>query len=522
MSEYSFVSIFENLVQGSLLVLRIDVIIYIIMGTLIGVIFGSIPGLTTNMCVALFLPFTYYLDPLFGIPFLVGVFKGGIYGGSIPAILLNTPGHNAAVATVFDGYPLAQQGRAKSAMSVALYSSVLGDLGSDIFTIFTGAFAASLAMLLGSPEILSILVFSVCIIAILSGASLVKGLIGASIGLLLGCVGTDLTGRDRFIFGEFYFSDGLPILPLFVGLFTISTTIGYVVDWYKKDSDIKTRHLKIAEISRTDHLTLREFIMIVPHIIRSTLVGIFIGLVPAVGKITSAMLGYGIAKKYAKQKDKFGKGALEGVAGPEAANNAVNGPAMIPMLIFGIPGDLTTALLMSVFILHGIRPGPRIFLEQGELIYAIFGALILGNISLIFIGYLYNNIYSYIGNISLKFIIPIVLATAICGVFAVNNSMIDLVIMITAGFIGLLIKRAGIPTLPLLITFLLGTRIEKTLSRTLIIFNGDFIGGILNRTFALVTFALAILIIIMPIITFFYRKMKYKYMTHTGLSDTQD
>jgi putative tricarboxylic transport membrane protein len=489
--------ILSDLWQGIILMFNFESLLLIAFGVFIGIVFGSIPGLTTTMCLALLIPLTYFMEPLLGIPLLIGAYKGGIYGGSIPAILLNTPGHNAAVATCFDGYPLTLQGRARSALDIALYSSVFGDTVSDIFTILFGTVVASFAILLGTPEMFSILVFCICIISVLSGDSVIKGLIGASIGMVLGSIGTDIAGRTRFLFGEYSYSGGLSELPLFLGLFAMSTVLSQIIDWHKKDSDIKKRHTKIALLSLKDRLSLREFLLTMPHNIRSTIIGTFIGLVPAVGQDTAALIGYGVAKKFAKEPEKFGKGSLEGIAGPEAANNAVNGPTLIPLFLFGVPGDLCTALMLSAFTVHGIIPGPKIFEEQGEFVYGIFAALIIANLFMFIIGKGFIKIYSYIAHIKISVLIPIIIAVAICGTFAVNNRIQDIILMILAGLVGLLLKRANIPSIPIIITFLLTPRIEKTLCRSLIIFDGNPL-LFFERPFTKSLLSISILLVLIP------------------------
>ncbi len=493
----------QAIFDGLMLALDPLSVLAVALGVIVGILIGSIPGLTTTMGMAIFVPFTFFLPPLIGLPFLMGMYKGGIYGGSIPAILINTPGTGAAVATVFDGYELAKQGRAGSALKVALFSSCSGDTLSDIVTIILAQSVVSIALLVGKPELFSILICSLAIIATMTGGSVAKGLLAASLGLMLSTVGTDIGGRWRFAFGNTHLAGGFSLITLLIGLFAFATIIERILE-SKKAND---RHQEIMKISKEDKLLWSEFRKCIPHILRSTGIGTFIGLVPAVGQPVAAFLGYSCAKRFSKEPEKFGKGSLEGVAGPEACNNAVNGPTLLPLMAFGIPGDMVTAVLLGALIVQGLRPGPGLFRDYGNIMYGVLMSMMVANFFMFVFGYILSGMYARIARINSKYLIPAVFALAVVGSYAVNNSVFDIAIMVFFGFVGFLLNRFGIPLAPLVITFLLGHGIENSLIQSLILFKGDPL-GFFHRPFCLGLLLFSALIIFVPGIISGYKRFK--------------
>ena len=493
----------QQIFDGLMLALDPVSVLAVALGVIVGILIGSIPGLTTTMGMAIFVPFTFFLPPLVGLPFLIGMYKGGIYGGSIPAILINAPGTGAAIATVFDGYELAKQGRAGSALKVALYSSCIGDTLSDIFTIILAQTVVSFALLVGKPELFSILICSLAIIATMTGGSVAKGLLAASFGLMLSTVGTDIGGRWRFAFGNTHLAGGFSLITLLIGLFAFATIIERILQ--SKKANDKDR--EIMKISKEDKLRWSEFRKCIPHILRSTGIGSFIGLVPAVGQPVAAFLGYSCAKRFSKEPEKFGKGSLEGVAGPEACNNAVNGPTLLPLMAFGIPGDMVTAVLLGALIVQGLRPGPGLFRDYGDVMYGVLMSMMVANVFMFFFGYIFSGLYAKIARINSKYLIPAVFALAIVGSYAVNNSVFDIAIMVFFGFVGFLLNRFDIPLAPLVITFLLGHNIENSMIQSLILFKGDPL-GFFHRPFCFVLLLFSVLFIFVPGLIRWYKKFK--------------
>lgn len=480
-------------------------------GVFIGVFFGAIPGLTATVGVSLLLPITFFLPPSVGIPLLVGIAKGAAYGGSIPAILISTPGTGAAIATQLDGHPLAQQGRARSALQMALLASVSGDLFATLVTIMFAAQVVKLALLVGRPEFFAILIFSISIIASASGASTATGVMSACVGLMLATVGTDTSGRWRFSFGVPDLASGLEFIPVIIGLVALSVVLERI---FERDSGEEAALRQIQEVSKTDRLKWPEAKRCIPAILRGCAVGSFIGAVPGIGQPVAAMLGYSLAKRFSREPEKFGKGALEGVAGPEAANNAVNGPSLLPLLSFGIPGDIITAVLMGAFVAHGLRPGPYLFRDYGDIMYAILLGLVIGNVFLLAMGWSLTGLFAKAATLRRHVILPPVLAMAVMGAYAIRNSLFDVGVMVVFGFIGFLMRRYDFPMTPLLITLLLGRQIEMSLYQTMLLFRGNPL-GFLGHPFALALLVSSAAIITAPFISNVLRSARGRRPIHS-------
>ncbi len=373
----------ETFIQGMHLLLRWDIYFFIAAGLCIGMFVGAMPGLTTILALSVLLPVSFKLEPVLGITFLVGLFQGGIYGGSIPAILVGIPGTAASIATTFEGPALTRKGHGRKALEMALFSSVSGDLISDIFTILLIGPIAIITLMIGPPEIFAIIFFSLVLIASISGDSGLKGAIAALIGLGLGFIGTDAaTGSTRMTFGFMSLSAGIPLIPLVIGIFALPEILLAV------ESRAPRFVSQFIGYSNTgEKLRWKEFKSSIKTILRSTGIGTGIGMVPGVGQVVAAFVGYSAAKRASTHPETFGEGELDGIAAPEAANNAVNGPTMVPLLTLGIPGDTATAILLGAFVAHGMRPGPLIFQEQGPLLYAILMSMVIANMLFVFLGY---------------------------------------------------------------------------------------------------------------------------------------
>lgn len=484
----------NDILVGFVYCLRLDVFVYISIGVILGVSVGALPGLTAAMAVALLLPVSFFIDPILGIPFLVAITKGAIYGGSIPAILINTPGTAAAAATTLDGFPLARQGKARKALEMALYASVIGDAFSDIATLFGIGFLAKLALLLSSPEFVSIILMSFMIIATLAGNSIVKGLLSAFLGLFLCTVGIDpIVGVRRFTFGILDLTGGISIIPMVIGLFAVSEILRQ--NERKLDTNetekISSRFLREIRKGRKElSLTFKEFKESARTIFRSSVIGTLIGNIPGIGQVVSAFLCYGIAKGASKHPEKFGNGSLEGVAAAETGNNAVNGSSLMPLLIFGIPGDIIAAILFSAFMVHGLRPGPRLFESQAPIIYSILWALLLSNAVLLIIGKFAMRYIALIARFPSQILFPSIASLCFVGSYSVNNSLFDVFVMLVFGAIGYIMIKFEYPIAPLLITFILGPLFEEALGQSLIMSDGSlliFLSRPISLTFILLT-----------------------------------
>ncbi len=456
----------DTLPNAFALFATLDNFIVLFVGVLIGTIVGAIPGMTTPMAVALTLPFTFSMQPVTGILLLLGVYKGGIYGGSITAILINAPGTPAASCTVLDGYPLAKKGQARRALDIALYSSCVADFISNIALILFAGVLAGFALKFGSPEIFTLIVFSLTIIAGVSGDKLINGLGAACLGLLLATVGLDLVyGTNRFVFGNVNLMSGLTFIPVLIGLFAVPEIINF---YTRKDEDHE--HSALAGMGAT----WSDFKKSLKTIIRGSLIGVVLGAIPGIGGAPSAFLSYSEARRNSKDPDKFGTGEIEGVAAAEAGNNGVAGATMIPLLALGIPGDIITAIILGAFMIHGLRPGPLMFQQNIDLIYAIFMGIMLSSVYLLIVGKASIRIISRIADIPHRLLFPVVLILCVFGAYAVNNSVFDIGVMFIMGAVGFAMLKMGIPAAPFLIAFILGPMLEDNFRQSLLISKGDY------------------------------------------------
>jgi len=456
----------QQLLDGFLLFATLESFIALGLGVFIGVIVGAIPGLTTPMAVALTLPFTFTLSPVTGILLLLGVYKGGIYGGSITAILINAPGTPAASCTVLDGYPMAKRGEAKRALDIALYSSCVADFISNIALILFAGVLASFALKFGPAEVFTLIFFSLTIISGVSGTQLLKGMASACLGLLLATIGMDLVyGTNRFIFGQTDLLAGLNFIPVLIGLFAVPE----ILNFFCKEQ-VKLEKNPLAGIGAS----IKDFFRCFKTIIRGSFIGVILGAIPGIGAAPSAFLSYSEAKRTSKNADNFGKGEIEGVAAAEAGNNGVAGATMIPLLALGIPGDVITAIILGAFMIHGLRPGPLMFNENIELIYAIFMGIMLSSIYLFGIGKICIKFISKISDIPHRILFPVVLILCIFGSYAVNNSTFDIAVMFLMGILGFAMLKLNIPTAPFLIGFILGPMLEDSFRQSLLISRGSY------------------------------------------------
>lgn len=457
----------ESLADGFALFLSVKNFVAIFGGVVVGVLVGAIPGMGAAMAVAIGLPFTFRMEPITGILMLTGIYKGAYYGGSISAILIKTPGTPAAAATVLDGYPLARKGRAREALDIALYASCVADFMSNLALIFLAGLIASWALAFGPPEFFWLIVFSMTIIAGVSGDALFKGMAAAAAGFLTATVGQDLFyGTGRFDFGSTNMLGGLSLVPVLIGLFAIPE----IIDRYARGN---IGHLKIEKIRVGAAATFKQFRACLRTILRGGLIGVGLGAIPGIGGAPAAFLSYSEARRKSKTPEEFGKGSLEGVAASEAGNNGVCGATLIPLLSLGVPGDIVTAILLGAFMIHGLQPGPLMFLQNIDLIYAIYCGLLLSSVFMFFSGKFAIRYFARAADIPDKLLLPVVIVLCIFGAFVINNSMFDVFIMLSAGVLGFIMIRTGIPAAPFLIAFVLGPLFEDNLRRSLLISRGE-------------------------------------------------
>lgn len=388
----------ENLADALAIFLNLQNFLVVFLGVGIGTLVGAIPGMTTPMGVALALPFTFALHPVTGVLLLLGIYKGGLYGGSISAILLKAPGTPAASCTVLDGFPMAQRGEARRALDMALYASCIADLISNLALILFTGFLANFALSFGPPEFFALMLFSLTVIAGVSGSSLARGMISACCGLLLATVGLDtIYGSERLIFGNYELMSGFNFIPVLIGLFALPE----IVDHFARNG---AGEIKIGALDRAG-ASLGDLARCLKAIIRGSLIGVVLGAIPGIGGAPAAFLSYSEARRTSRNARNFGKGEIEGVAAAEAGNNGVAGATMIPLLALGVPGDVTTAVILGAFMIHGLQPGPVMFANNLPTIYAIFIGILLSSACLLIIGKLTIRSVSRIADIDRGFFV---------------------------------------------------------------------------------------------------------------------
>jgi putative tricarboxylic transport membrane protein len=456
----------ELLAEGFGIIFTLSNILYICFGLILGIIVGAIPGLSATVAIALLVPFTFYINAVSGISFLIGIYKGGIYGASIPAILINTPGAAGACATIFDGYPMTQQGKAGKALKMAIYASVLGDSFSDIVVITVAAELAAVALKFGTAEYCSLLLFALTVIGSVSGKSMIKGLIAAALGVLFSTVGMDpITARSRFSFGLVELMGGLGLVPMFIGVFAIPEIL---IQLEKRGRKTVVSRYEESPDPDNDRCTLRDLKYCGFTILRSSIIGTVIGAIPGLGQSIAAFIGYSEAKRASKHPERFGKGELRGVAAAEAANNAVDGATLIPLLTLGVPGDTITAILLGAFMIQGLVPGPTFIQDHGPTIYAIFVGMLIANLGLFFIAMAGIKLFARVPNVPVSILFPIVFIFCIMGAYAINSSLFDVACMLMFGILGYFMRKREFPIPPFVIAFFIGPMFESALRRTLI------------------------------------------------------
>lgn len=442
-------------------------LLMMLIGVTVGIVIGCMPGLSAAMGVALLLPLTFGMKPETGLIMLGGIYCGAIFGGSISAILIHTPGTPASAATAIDGYELTKQGRAGKALGTACISSFFGGLLSCISLYFFAPMLAELAMKFGSPEYFWLALFGLTIIAGVTTGSMVKGLMSGAFGLVLSTIGMDpMDGVERFMFGVDELYNGINVTCALIGLFSMSQV------FILTESAIKKRG-SVVDFKDSVLLKLSELRQIGPTVIRSWIIGNIIGILPGAGASIACFLGYNTAKQFSSHPEKFGHGSIEGVAGSEAANNAVTGGSLIPTLTLGIPGESVTAVLMGGLIIQGLQPGPELFTKYAPMTYTFFAGFVIIQFAMLIIGLGGCRVFAHLSKLSDAILIPCIFVLCVVGSFAINNSFVDVILMFTFGVMGYLMRKMGLNTAAVVLALILGPIGERGLRRSLALSNGD-------------------------------------------------
>lgn len=435
-------------------------------GVIWGILGGALPGISPSIAMALLLPFTYSMEPIPAIVLLAATYVGAEYGGSIPAILIRTPGTNAAAATAIDGYEMQKQGRGGEALGISLVSGVIGGMIGLFCLVLLTKPLASVALYFTPPAYFSLGILGLSVIASLSTGSLVKGLMAGTIGLMIATVGTDpVSGVNRFTYGAPELLGGIPFILVMVGVFAVSELLVQAGKPETAKSERTQMTIKLPNWAMLKRLRK-------PQAIGSG-IGLFEGCMPGAGGSIAAFMAYNEARRWSKNPEEFGKGSPEAIAAPESANNTVAGTALVPMLSFGIPGSNSTAILLGGLLIHGLQPGPLLFEQHPDFIYGLFGGLFVANFSLFFLGILILTPAIWLVNRPKPYLMAAIYALIFSGIYSIDNTLFDLYLVLIAGAVGYVMRLLGFPFLPLVLGLVLGYLIEANYRRSLLLTGGE-------------------------------------------------
>ncbi len=463
-------------------------------GVILGAIIGALPGIGSATGVAVLLPITYGMNPITAVILLAGVYYGAMYGGSISAILINAPGDPAAVMTSLDGHPLAQQGRAGHAFTVASGSSFIGGTFGIIMLTFLAPSLARWALNFGPPEYFALMVMGLTTLTGLAGDSPIKGLISTFFGLMLAMVGLDIvSGVGRYTYGVLELLDGIDFLPVVMGLFGVAEVLAGM-------ESMAYGEMITSKVGlRNMFPKAREFFSLWKAWIRGAIIGFAIGVLPGAGATMASFMAYATEKNFSRTPQRFGKGHLPGVAAPEAANNAASAGAMVPLLALGIPGSATTAVLLGAFMMYGLRPGPLLFAQRPDFAWAAIASMYVGNILLAIMIIVFIPLFVRVLLTPKNILMPLIIVITLVGTFSIRNNLIDVWIALIFGVIGYLFKKLKIPAAPLVLALVLGPLAEKTMRLSLMLSQGSF-SIFFTRPIALVLMIAAFAALVIPII----------------------
>ena len=458
----------QYIIPAMKMLFTVENFIWINLGVFIGSVFAAIPGLTVILCIILFLPFTYKMTAIPGMMFLLGIYCAGGYGGSVSAILINTPGTPHAATTMLDGHPMSEKGRTKAALKIALYASTFGGIFSALTLLFLAPQVAKVAANIGTAEYFLVCVFGLTIIAGISGKSMIKGIISACLGLFISCIGADpQTSYDRFTFGISRLYLGLDLAICLIGLFALIEIL--------KKAELKPDRLKFdtSKIMDDGKITKDEYKRMARPALLSSIIGVIIGIIPGTGASMASWFSYDVAKNMSRHKEEFGHGSVEGIAAAESANNAVTGATLIPLLTLGIPGDGCVAIMLSALMINGLNPGLSLFTTQGDIMYAIMLGLLFVNLFMLLQGKYLTKLFAKVVSIPQEILTPIIVIFCFAGAYSVNKSYFDVAVTLTFAVIAWLLYKLDFPTVPILLGLVLGNMTETNFRRALLISEGN-------------------------------------------------
>jgi putative tricarboxylic transport membrane protein len=472
------------------LILRPDNLMFCFIGVLVGTLVGVLPGLGPGATIALLIPATFHMTPLSGIVMLAGIYYGSMYGGSTTSILLNIPGEAASVVTCLDGYQMARQGRAGPALGISAFGSFIGGTLATLLIMFIAPPLAKFALRFGPPEYFCLMILGFTLLTSLTGGSKIKTLMMASFGAFLGIIGTDLVSNlERFTYGSYTLMDGLGVIPVIMGLFGVAEVLTNL----EASMKVEIFNTKISSLLPT----LQDWKDSAFAIVRGSILGFFIGILPGGGPLIASFASYSIEKKISRHPEKFGTGIIEAVAAPESANNSASQGAFIPLLALGVPGNVPMAVLMGAFLLHGIKPGPFLITRNPDLFWGVIGGMYIGNLMLLVLNLPLIGLWVKFLKIPYPILFPLILLFCIIGSYSVNNSLVEVFIMIVFGIIGYLMRKFGYDAAPLILAVVLTPLMETALRQSLILSHGS-LAIFFTRPVSLTLLILAIFSIASP------------------------
>ena len=461
----------SELAAGWSAVLDIRLILILLLSVPLGIVVGVLPGVGAMVGVTVLLPMTFGMDPSYGIPMLVAVYCGAFYGGAVSAVLINPPGTPAAICTILDGYPMARKGEAHRALTAAVVASFIGGVFSVLILTFCAPLIASIALKFSYTEYFAIAVFGIImVIASSSRKSFLKGLIMGTFGLFLSTVGQDKMGTvGRFTFDVLELSRGLPLLPLVVGLFAVSQALL-----------LTEKGAKAVRLERMKGRTgLWEMFRVMGKfkatLLKSSLIGTVVGAIPGTGAAIASFVAYSEARRASKDPDQFGAGTIEGVIASESSNNSVTGGALIPVLTLGIPGDPITAIMLGAFLIHGLVPGPMLFIESAHVVYTIFSTMMVTYFLVLLYGYFGAYVFAALLKVREAILVPIILVISFIGAYAMNSSLFDVGLALVSGVVGYFLTKFNFPLPPIFMGLLLGPIAEESLRQSLVVSDGSWL-----------------------------------------------
>ena len=458
---------FDHLLNGFSVATQPINLAYVFLGCLLGTVIGVLPGIGPAAAIALLLPITYGIEPTSSLIMLCGIYYGAMYGGSTTSILINTPGESSSVMTALDGYAMARSGRAGAALAISAIASFIAGTASVVLLSLLAVPLAGFALRFGPAEYFTLMLFAMTSVAALTGASLAKGLLSMFLGLMFATIGIDLqSGQQRVTFDMPELQDGIGFIVVVVGLFAIAEVFIGLEDLLKGRSEI-------IRLSGSLWLTRDEWRRSLMPIVRGTGIGFFKGVLPGAGATIATILSYSVERMLSRDKAKFGTGMIEGVAGPEAANNASTGGAMVPLLTLGVPGSGSTAVLLAAFIMYGLQPGPLLFEKRPDLVWGLIASMYIGNLVLLILNLPLVGVFVRLLYIPIGLLLPMVVSISAIGIFAVNGNIFELYLALGFGVIGYVFRKLSVPVAPLVLSLVLGGMMEQSFRQAMTISGAD-------------------------------------------------